>query len=67
MKACSCHRKFNLPMQMTDEKFEFHWIECDFCGNKTKKYDREGTALFKWNEFQFKKGKCGQVYEQKHE
>jgi len=56
MKNCSCHEKWNLPMLMCDESFTEHWIECDFCSNKTAKYKTEEVAEFKWNEFQHKKG-----------
>jgi len=57
MRSCSCDEEYNLVMLMCNEEFTVYWVECDFCGNKTQKYNNEETALFKWNEFQFNKGK----------
>jgi len=48
---CSCHKKYNLPMFMEDYDGTV-WVECDFCGNKTKKMILESDAVFRWNLFQ---------------
>ena len=56
MKPCACDEKWNLPMEMCEEEQLWHWIECDFCGNKTLPKDTPQVALFKWNEFQAAKG-----------
>ncbi len=42
-------------MLLCDEDWTEWWVECDFCGNKTKKYNSEEIAEFKWNEFQYKR------------
>ena len=57
LKDCACDYVWNLPMQMSNEDQTEFWIECDLCGNSTKRYGCEEAAEFKWNEFQFKNGK----------
>ena len=54
-RDCLCDSKHNLVMEMAtplwpDGPF---WVLCDYCGNKTKVYDRSEDAEFKWNEFQY--------------
>ena len=39
-------------MLLLDDYVLTFWIECDFCGNKTREQDTEEAAAFKWNEFQ---------------
>lgn len=55
LRPCNCNKKFNLPMMMLDDSSAEWLVECDFCGNKTKRYNSEEIAEFKWNEFQFKR------------
>ena len=57
LRDCTCHPELNLVMEVCASAFpdDSWWIECDFCGNKTKIYYRLEDAEFKWNEFQFKR------------